>query len=65
MDTTLINTKVDLAIWQVLDTPLYVADIIQEMHDVYTLRFQGNTLCRFVYWPGQFCILILNINGKN
>ena len=64
MDTTLINTKVDLPIWQGLDTPLYVTDIIQETHDVYTFRFQGNPLCRFVYWPGQFCTLVLNINGK-
>ncbi len=64
MDTTLINTKVDLPIWHGLDTPLYVTDIIQETHDVYTFRFQGNPLCRFVYWPGQFCTLVLNINGK-
>ena len=64
MDTTLINTKADLPIWQGLDTPLYVTDIIQETHDVFTFRFQGNPLCRFVYWPGQFCTLVLNINGK-
>lgn len=64
MDTTLIDTKVDLPIWQGLDTPLYITDIIQETHDVYTFRFQGNPLCRFIYWPGQFCTLVLNINGK-
>ncbi len=64
MDTTLINTKEDLPIWQGLDTPLYITDIIQETHDVYTLRFQGNPLCRFVYWPGQFCTLVLDINGR-
>lgn len=64
MDTTLIDTRVDLPIWQGLDTPLNVTDIIQETHDVYTFRFQGNPLCRFVYWPGQFCTLVLNINGK-
>ena len=32
MDTTLINTKVDLPIWKGLDTPLYVTDIMQETH---------------------------------
>jgi len=64
MDTTLINAKIDLPIWQGLDIPLYVTDIIQETHDVYTFRFQGNPMCRFVYWPGQFCTLVLNINGK-
>ncbi len=64
MDTSLINTKVDLPVWQGLDTPLYVTDIIQETHDVSTFRFQGNPLCRFVYLPGQFCTLVLNINGK-
>ena len=64
MDTTLVDTKVDLPVWQGLDTPLYLSDIIQETHDVYTFRFQGNPLCRFVYRPGQFCTLVLNINGK-
>ncbi|MBW1894516.1 MAG: hybrid-cluster NAD(P)-dependent oxidoreductase [Deltaproteobacteria bacterium] len=64
MDTTLIDTKEDLPIWQGLDTPLYVTDIIQETNDVYTFRFQGDPLCRFVYRPGQFCTLALDINGK-
>jgi hypothetical protein len=64
MDTTLIKTKVDLPIWQGLDTPFYITDIIQETHDVYTFRFQGNPLCRVVNLPGQFCTLVLNINGK-
>ena len=64
METTLINTKVDLPVWQGLDTPLYITDIIQETHDVYSFRFQGKPLCRFVYWPGQFCTLVLNISGK-
>lgn len=64
MDTTLIDTKEDLPIWQGLDTPLYVTDIIKETDDVYTFRFQGTPLCRFIYWPGQFCTLVLNIDGK-
>lgn len=64
MDTTLIDPKTELPIWQGQLSPLYVTDIIQETHDTYTFRFQGNPLCRFIYWPGQFCTLVLNINGK-
>jgi ferredoxin-NADP reductase/anaerobic selenocysteine-containing dehydrogenase len=64
VDTTLIDTKADLPLWQGQATQLYVTDIIEETHDVYTFRFQGNPLCKFVYWAGQFCTLVLNINGK-
>ena len=64
VDTTLIDSKADLPLWQGQATPLYVTDIIAETHDVYTFRFQGNPLCKFVYWPGQFCTLVLNIQGK-
>jgi ferredoxin-NADP reductase/anaerobic selenocysteine-containing dehydrogenase len=64
IDATTIDPKLDLPVWSGQSTPLYVTDIIQETHDVYTFRFQGNPLCRFVYWPGQFCTLILNIEGK-
>ncbi|MSO75317.1 MAG: 2Fe-2S iron-sulfur cluster binding domain-containing protein [Alphaproteobacteria bacterium] len=64
LDTTIIDPKMDLPIWNGQDTPLYVNEIIAETHDVYTFRFQGDPLCRFVYWPGQYCSLVLNIDGK-
>ena len=64
MDTTLLDPKLDLPVWNGEDTALYVTDIIEETHDVYTFRFQGRPLCRFVYWPGQFCTLVLNIDGE-
>lgn len=64
IDTTMIDPKLDLPVWQERLTPLYVTDVIQETHDVYTYRFQGDPLCRFCYWPGQFCSLILSIDGK-
>ncbi len=64
VDTTLIDPKAELPIWQGEAAPLYITDIIKETNDVYTFRFQGDPLCRFVYWPGQYCTLILNIDGK-
>jgi ferredoxin-NADP reductase/anaerobic selenocysteine-containing dehydrogenase len=64
LDTTLIDSTAPMPIWKGTETHLFVTDIIEETHDVYTFRFQGNPLCRFEYWPGQFCTLILNINGK-
>ncbi len=64
IDTTKVDPKVDLPIWTGRDTPLYVTEIIQDTHNVYTFRLQGDPLCRFVYWPGQFCTLVLNIDGK-
>ena len=64
IDTTIIDPRQDLPVWQGQSTPLYITDIIQETHDVYTYRFQGDPLCRFCYWPGQFCSLIVNIDGK-
>ncbi|HKO93546.1 MAG TPA: FAD-binding oxidoreductase [Polyangiaceae bacterium] len=64
IDTTQVDPKVDLPIWVGRDTPLYVTEIIQDTHNVYTFRLQGDPLCRFVYWPGQFCTLVLTIGGK-
>jgi ferredoxin-NADP reductase/anaerobic selenocysteine-containing dehydrogenase len=64
VDTTLIDPKAELPIWQGEAAPLTVTDIVQETQDVFTFRFQGDPLCRFVYWPGQYCTLILNIDGK-
>jgi ferredoxin-NADP reductase/anaerobic selenocysteine-containing dehydrogenase len=64
LDTTRIDTRAELPIWSGQDTPLYVNEIIEETHDVYTVRFQGDPLCRFAYLPGQFCTLVLNIDGK-
>jgi ferredoxin-NADP reductase/anaerobic selenocysteine-containing dehydrogenase len=62
IDTTRIDAN--LSIWNGQATPLYVTDIHQETHDVFTFRFQGDPLCRFVYAPGQFCSLVLTIDGK-
>jgi len=62
IDTTRIVA--DMHVWDGQNTPLVVTDIIKETHDVTTFRFQGDPLCRFVYYPGQFCSLVLNINGK-
>mgnify|MGYP000990313903 CR=1 FL=1 len=64
IDTTHINPLVDLPAWSGQATPLQVTEIIQETHDVYTFRFQGDPLCRFAYLPGQFCSMVLNIDGK-
>src|SRR5262249_39720946 len=64
VDTTLIDAKRDLPVWIGQNTALYVTDIIPETHDVYTFRFQGPPLCPFPHWPGQFCTLVLNIDGK-
>jgi 2Fe-2S type ferredoxin len=64
VDTTLLDPKVDIPIWKGQASRLFVTDIFEETHDVYTYRFQGNPLVRFVYWPGQFATLVLNINGK-
>ena len=63
-DTTTMDPRIDLPLWEGQATPLYVTDIIRETHDVYTFRFQADPLCRFAYWPGQFCTLVLNINGS-
>jgi ferredoxin-NADP reductase/anaerobic selenocysteine-containing dehydrogenase len=54
----------DLPVWQGQATPLRVTEIIQETHDVHTYRLRGDALCRFRYLPGQFCTVILDIDGK-
>lgn len=64
VDTTHIDPKLDLPLWTGQGTVLHVTEIIAETHDVTTFRFQGDPLCRFVYWPGQFCSFVLNIDGK-
>lgn len=64
IDTRAIDPRIDLPIWSGRDTPLYVTEIIRDTHDVYTFRLQGDPLCRFVYYPGQFCTLVLDIDGK-
>lgn len=64
IDTTTIDTRVDLPFWTGRDTPLYVTEIVQDTHNVFTFRLQGDPLCRFVYYPGQFCTLVLSIDGK-
>lgn len=63
-DPTLIHPEVDLPVWTGQATPLRITEIIQETHDVNTYRMQGDPLCRFVYLPGQFCSLVLNIDGR-
>lgn len=64
IDMTVLDTEKNIPQWVGTDTPLYVTDIFQETHDVFTFRFQGDPLCRFVFKPGQFCSLVLNIDGK-
>ena len=64
VDTTLLDPKAEMPIWHGQASRLFVTDIFQETRDVYTFRFQGNPLVRFVYWPGQFATLVLNINGQ-
>lgn len=64
LDTTQLNPADEHPIWDGQNTPLYVTDIVQETHDVFTFSFQGDPPCRFVYKPGQFCSLVLNIDGK-
>ncbi len=64
IDMTVLDTGKKIPLWTGTDTPLHVTDIFQETHDVYTFRFQGDPLCRFSYKPGQFCSLVLDIDGK-
>lgn len=64
IDMTILDTEKKIPLWTGTDTPLYVTDIFKETHDAYTFRFQGDPICRFAYKPGQFCSLVLDINGK-
>lgn len=64
LDTSQLDPAGDHPIWDGQNTPLFVTDIVEETHDVFTFRFQGDPPCRFVYRPGQFCSLVLNIHGK-
>ncbi|MEJ6683144.1 MAG: FAD-binding oxidoreductase [SAR86 cluster bacterium] len=59
-----IDPTATLPIWDGENTSLYVTDIIEETHDVYTFRFRGDPLCRFEYKAGQYCTFVLNIDGK-
>jgi ferredoxin-NADP reductase/anaerobic selenocysteine-containing dehydrogenase len=63
-ETTRIDPKQELPIWNGTVAPLTVTAIIRETHDVFTYRMQSDPLCRFAYWPGQFCTIALQINGK-
>ncbi|HEY4015247.1 MAG TPA: molybdopterin dinucleotide binding domain-containing protein [Polyangiaceae bacterium] len=64
IDTTQLDPLADIPVWPGRDVPLHVTDVIADTHDVYTLRLQGEPLCRFAYWPGQFCTLSVEIDGK-
>jgi ferredoxin-NADP reductase/anaerobic selenocysteine-containing dehydrogenase len=64
LDTTQLDPAHEHPIWDGQNTQLFVTDIRKETHDVFTFSFQGDPPCRFVYKPGQFCSLVLNINGK-
>jgi ferredoxin-NADP reductase/anaerobic selenocysteine-containing dehydrogenase/ferredoxin len=64
VDTALIDPVANLPIWEGQKSPLFVTDIVHETADVMTFRLQGRPLCRFVYWPGQFGTIVLNLNGK-
>lgn len=63
-DVTTLDTEKKIPVWTGKDTPLFITDIIRETSDVYTFRLQGDPICRFVYKPGQFCSVALNIDGK-
>ncbi len=63
-ETTRIDPCAELPVWNGTAIPLTVTAVIQETHDVFTFRLQGDPLCRFAYWPGQYCTLALNINGR-
>ena len=63
-DTTRIDPNQELPVWNGAAALLTVTAVIQETHDVFTYRLQGEPLCRFAYWPGQFCTIALQIDGK-
>lgn len=64
IDTTTLDVEKKVPKWAGDSTPLYVTDIIEETADVYTFRFAGDPACQFAFKPGQFCSLLLNINGE-
>lgn len=64
VDTTHIDPLAEIPIWPGRDRPLQITDILHETHDVYTLRLQGDPLCRFAYYPGQYITFNLPIDGK-
>lgn len=64
LDPSTFDPTQELPLWSGQQTPLHVTDILHETHDVVTFRFQGDPLCRYVYLPGQFLSLVLNIDGK-
>lgn len=64
LDTSTFDPTEELPLWVGQQTPMHVTDVLQETHDVVTFRFQGDPMCRYVYLPGQFISLVLNIDGK-
>ncbi len=64
IDMTVLDTAKKIPLWNGEESPLFVTDIFQETHDVYTFRFQGSPLVRFAFKPGQFSSVVLDIDGK-
>lgn len=64
LDPSTFDPTEELPLWVGQQTPMHVTDVLQETHDVVTFRFQGDPMCRYVYLPGQFLSLVLNIDGK-
>ena len=64
IDMTILDTQKKIPVWTGEETPLFITDIFQETHDVFTFRFQGDPLCRFAYKPGQFSSVVLDIDGQ-
>ena len=65
LDVTVLDpVRHDIPVWDGQNTPLYVGDIVLETPDVKTFRFHGDPFCRFAYHPGQFCTLVLSIDGR-
>jgi ferredoxin-NADP reductase/anaerobic selenocysteine-containing dehydrogenase len=64
LDPSTLDPTEELPLWTGQQTPLHVTDVLRETHDVMTFRFQGDPMCRFVFQPGQFLSLVLDIDGK-
>jgi glycine betaine catabolism B len=63
--TNLIEDREKIGIWSEGVTTVRVADIVEETHDVKTLRLVGEKPVLFSYRPGQFITFLLNIDGED
>ncbi|TQS20817.1 2Fe-2S iron-sulfur cluster-binding protein [Microbispora sp. KK1-11] len=51
-------------VWEGIDTPLVVSRLLWETADTCTVRLQSDPPRRFVYLPGQYCTLVLDVGGR-